>query len=366
MKKNIRNILFLSLCVGAMLTSCKKEDNTGQADPNEAVTAAPKPAAETAESPAAEKKDAMASFKDCLAAFNSKNEAAYGNCYDDSSEWGMIDFAPPMSGKGRPSPKPVWIAFPDMNSEAQLVLQNGDKTASILLTQGTNSGPHMGMPASNKKLSIFETQLMAFSESGTVRTAHFLTDHATMAHQLGMHKNERSPDSETAWADKQWITAENNDAEKANVDLVKQMAANMDNGDHDGYLARVADDISFRYTGDKNPMNGIKAYKEGFKKWADMAEHKTTLVEAWGAGDWVVAVSDNIHTLKKDLPGTKDTKGKEVKTRTIEFMQLSEGKLKTHWVFENSMAYAVQLGLMDMKKDMHKKADENAPSKKAN
>ncbi len=30
----------------------------------------------------------------------------------------------------------------------------------------------------------------------------------------------------------------------------------------------------------------------------------------------------------------------------IEFMEIKDGKLKTHWVFENTMAYAAQLGLL--------------------
>ncbi len=351
--KNIVNVLFVSLCITVLVSACKKDEKTAPAPKKAPVATKPVPPApppKVEEKPAVEKKDPLASFKACWAAYNKKDDVALGKCYDEKSEWTMVDFTPPMSGKGTEASlaavKGIWKAFPDINSEPQLVLHNGNKFASIILTQGTNSGDFMGKPATNKKISIYETQLVSYNETGAVEMAQFLTDHSVMAHQLGLHKGERAPDAETAWPEKLWITAKNDEVEKKNVAFVEQMAEKLLAGDHKAVLANIAEDIHFRYVGDKEPMKGIKAYKQGYKKWTDMAEHKGTPIEIWGAGDWVVAVKDNVHTFKKDFPGAKGTKGKEVKTRTIEFMQIAEDKIKNHWVFENSMAYAIQLGMI--------------------
>ena len=84
------------------------------------------------------------------------------------------------------------------------------------------------------------------------------------------------------------------------------------------------------------------------------------MVVALTAGDWVVAVNDVTSKLKQNMPGTKNTKGKEVNTTVLEFLQFDQGKLKTHWIFENSMAYPVQLGLIDMPMSQPKKTTKNS------
>lgn len=71
---------------------------------------------------------------------------------------------------------------------------------------------------------------------------------------------------------------------------------------------------------------------------------------AWAAGDWVFVTSEMQVEMLVDMPMAKGSKGKQVKLAQTEFFQIADGKLKTHWVFENSMQYAVQLGLVDPSK----------------
>ena len=66
----------------------------------------------------------------------------------------------------------------------------------------------------------------------------------------------------------------------------------------------------------------------------------------WSAGDWVVAESSATGTMSVNLPGAK-TKGKSYSGNYLEFYQFADGKVKQHWVFENSLAFAIQVGLVD-------------------
>ncbi len=351
--------LILSLSAMAMMVACKKDDKgETKAKTTEAAKVTDTKKTDT-DTPDIKKTsvDATEALKGCWAASNAHDAEAFGKCVDDKTEMAVVDHTPPMSAKGSADilaqMKMRWTAFSDIKAAPQLVLTNGQNIASILHVTGTNDGEMMGKPASNKAMSMFTAQMVAMRTDGKIATDHWWMDQGTGMHQLGMHENEMAPASETAWAEAIWVKAENNEAETANVAFVKGMEELVAKADVDGYMALVADDVSFRYVGHKDPANGKEAYKKGFDMWMAMADHKGTVAEIWGAGDWVVSVSDMVTTMKIDMPGTKDTKGKEVKSKVVEFYQIADGKLKAHWVFENTMNYGVQLGLMGDMKGMH-------------
>ena len=298
-----------------------------------------------------EKVDTETRFRECWAAHESRNEAKFKGCYDDAAELEIVDSAPPQIAKGADGAlalaKDSWRAFPDMRSEAQLVLVNGAQVAAILHRQGTHTGTWKGKPATGKAVSYFQGQFVSLnSEAKAVRDQHWV-DQGTVAHQLGLQTNERAPDAETPWTNKAWVVAAHTDDEKANLALTKKMGEAIKKGDHEGFFAHVADDVRFRYVADKDAMNGIAAFKKGFEDWVQMLDFEGTPVTMWAAGDWVVTVSDTTATMKTDMHGVAGTKGKKVRTKQLEFSQFADGKLKTHWIFENSAAYAAQLGLMD-------------------
>ncbi len=357
--------LILSLSAMAMMVACKKDDKgeskakTTEAPKVTDTKTGDKDVADVKKTPDAPKElmDATEALKGCWTASNAHDAAAFGKCVDDKSEMAVVDHTPPMGAKGSTEilakMKMRWTAFSDIKAAPQLVLTNGQNIASILHVTGTNDGEMMGKPASNKAMSMFTAELVEMSPEGKIAKDRWWMDQGTAMHQMGMHENEMAPASETAWAEAVWVKAENNEAETANVAFVKGMEEHVAKADVDGYMALVADDVSFRYVGHKDPANGKAEYKKGFDMWMAMAEHKGTVAEIWGAGDWVVSVSDLVTTMKTDLPGTKDTKGKEVKSKVVEFYQVADGKLKTHWVFENTMNYGVQLGLMGDMEGMH-------------
>jgi hypothetical protein len=76
-----------------------------------------------------------------------------------------------------------------------------------------------------------------------------------------------------------------------------------------------------------------------------MSDVKLDGVESWAAGDYVV--STGTFTGKNDGPmmGMKPT-GKQVTLGYLQIDRLEAGKIKESWLFYNSAAMAMQLGLM--------------------
>ncbi len=358
-------IATLVISVSAAMAACDKDDKQDESAPvTPAVTETPAIAAEPAkpeETAAAEPEtppksewtgdDTAKAFQDCWAAQNEKDVAKFTGCYGAEAEFAYVDFAPAMQAKGAEAvaglTKMWWTAFPDVTGQAQLVLANGSNFAAIVLMTQTNSGEGM-IPATNKKVIAFEAQSGSFDAEGKYAVDHHHADQATMAHQMGMKKSEMAPGSESAWPEQMVIVAKNDDKEKANVKFIESLGALVEAQDREKILAVISDDVFFRYVGDKKPATTKAEYAKGLDEYFGMVKVSNRDVKSvWGAGDWVFAVSEVTVTMVKDMPMAKGTAGKEVTVTNTEFFQVAEGKLKTHWVFENTMQYPIQLGLMD-------------------
>jgi predicted ester cyclase len=339
---------------------CKKDDKADEAEPKAAPSVTtPTTGADSAKTtPKAEPakawtgEDTAKAFQECWAGFNAKDEAVAKKCYADDAEFAYVEFVPAMAQKGADAigamQKMWWGGFPDAKGETQLLLVNGANYAAINLMTQTNTGEMMGMPASGKKTVTFEAQSGSLNEEGKVKTDYHYADQATMAHQMGMHTSERSPDSETAWPEQLTVIAANDDKEKANIKFLEDLDKTITAEGFPAMLAVVADDIQFRYVGDKNTVSGKADYEKGMKEWTTMVKMTGREVKSiWAAGDWVFVSSNSTSEMLVDMPGAEGTKGKPVTLTQTEFFKIADGKIKKHWIFENTMQYPVQLGLMD-------------------
>ncbi len=348
--------------VGAL--GCKKDESASK-DKDKAASGAktttgdmdkappvPKPEPKTMSS-----NEVMAAMAKCGEALNARDKTRLGDCYDKGSSFAMLDWmGPKMHHTGlaaiTESLSTYWTAFPNVTGKPQLILASGNKIATIMLESGKNSGSLMGMPATNKTVTTIGAGLTMLNPKGKIRTAYMLTDQTTWAHQMGRVENPTSPSTEMAW--EKTIVAVADDANKdlvaTNVGLAEAFEGATARKDMAALKAHVADDVTFRYAPMKEVTKGAEAYLAGMTRWAGMFESMTRDVkDIWGAGDWVVAHVENTARLGVDLPNPTNakTKGKEVKTNQIVFYQFKDQKVVSHWVFENSYAFAVQAGLAD-------------------
>ncbi len=277
----------------------------------------------------------------CWEAYNAKDEGLLAKCYGDSSELSLVDFAPPMRAVGTSAAlafhKSFWDSSSDLKSEAQLVLRSGQRVAAILLTSGTNDGPFLDEPPSEQSFSRLEAQLLSVDPQGTIAKTEIWLDQNTVAHQAALPAMAGAPDQESAWPEEIFQVAENSPAESANLKLVQSLRKSMQDGNTAPFMAHVAEDVSFRYQGQRELAVGREAYAKVLTSWMGMNQRVRLERDLWAAGKWVVSVNDNITPAEAGPP---EGKGQSVKSRTLEFFRFVDGKLSSHWVFENSQVYS--------------------------
>lgn len=346
--------LGVSLVFALGLTSaCKKKEKEAPAPKVTAPTPTPEPVKK-----ALTQADVLKIFDECWAAFDAKDVEKFKGCYAAEGTIRMVDSVPPMEATGHEAIAQLTGqfngAFSDMKHTVKLVVVNGKQVAAFLHAEGTNDGSFMGMPATNKKISMLVAHIAELNDDGKiVRDDHYV-DGGTMMVQLGVSPNPMAPTIEDVKAPAETIRVEakDDDAEKANLAALKALEEPMNKQDLAGMLAGYADDAVFRYVGGKEISEGKAAIEKGMKEWMSMSsEMKGTTHGAFAAGDWVVAETSTAGTLAADIPGVPvKTKGKKYDQKYLEFVRLADGKIVEHWIFPNSTKFAADVGLFDPSK----------------
>lgn len=77
-------------------------------------------------------------------------------------------------------------AFPDSRTEILHIVAEGDLVIVHSLYTGTNTGPFMGMPATNKAVRVEQTDIIRFDAAGKGVEHWAVVDQLTMMQQLGL------------------------------------------------------------------------------------------------------------------------------------------------------------------------------------
>ena len=77
-------------------------------------------------------------------------------------------------------------AFPDMRMDVEDVIASGDKAVARLRVTGTNKGGFMGMPATDKSVSVKLIDITRFGDDGLAREHWGVVDQLAMMQQLGV------------------------------------------------------------------------------------------------------------------------------------------------------------------------------------
>jgi ketosteroid isomerase-like protein len=314
------------------------------------VVEAPKP-------PPATSAERAKGYGDCWAAFNAKDWAKFAQCYAEGATSEQVDSGMPVFvGRNdivEKGAKSYAAESPDQTGELELVLVNGNNGAAVALLKGTNTGPLMTpggeMPATKKKFGLLVGQAVEFSEDGrSVAHDRFYVDGGTFMGQLGLAKMPHRKALEKGAAEKPVVIATGSDVEKANLAAAPKMLEAFNKHDLPGLVALMADDVTFSEASSPADLVGKKAveksYKSMFKAFSDV---QLQVARAWAAGDYVVSEGTLVGTNDGVMPPmiNKPT-GKHVSSRYLEIDKVASGKLKNIWIFDNGMAFAMQLGLV--------------------
>jgi ketosteroid isomerase-like protein len=287
-------------------------------------------------------------FQDCWAAFNTRDWAKFAPCYTEGASSEEVDTGMPKH-VGREA---IVAQAPDVTGEHQLLLINGEHVAALVLLRGTNSGPLLNpdgssLPPTNKKFGLLLAQAGEVEPSGPLREDRLYMDFGTFLGQLGLSPGLHRPLLEAAPA-KEVVIASGSEEEKANLAAVARSVELFNQHDVKGLLALMTDDVVFSDGAAPADFVGKKAvqksYEDLFKGFHDV---KLSVDKSWAAGKYVVSEGSLSGTNDGNMPSMKLKKtGKHVNVGFLEVDELAAGKLKSLRVFDNGMAFALQLGLL--------------------
>jgi len=81
--------------------------------------------------------------------------------------------------------KDFFAAYPDIHAKANFMISKGDTVMAYLTMTGTNSGPMMGKPGTNKQINIDGIDIIAIKDGKATERWGFFDD-MKMMQQLGM------------------------------------------------------------------------------------------------------------------------------------------------------------------------------------
>ena len=293
-------------------------------------------------------------YQACWDHFNKQAWDQFGACYGETAVSESVDQTP-ASVTGRSEivarDKAVAAGFPDRQGEVRLVLNNGDRVASIALYTGTNTGPlppgpdGKSMPATKRPIGLLLAHTADLDPTGShvVRDAAYLEE-ATMMAQLGISKAKARPAEKPSGASAVVVIARNDETERTNQAAARAMFEVLNKHDLAALGKTTADDYKFVEIAQPKDMDkkaALASTKEMLGAFPDVVITPSTM---WAAGDYVVAAGTFAGTNTGNMPsmGIRKT-GKKVSLRFFEVLRYDKGQLKEDWLFYNGAAFAAQL-----------------------
>jgi len=207
----------------------------------------------------------------------------------------------------------------------------------------------MGHPATNKKFGQMFLEIAEMTDDGRHGQDRTYVDMTTMAAQIGHLKQKTRPVMSKPAGEPKVVIATDSETEKKNVKAVTDGIEAWNKRDWKAVEGSYAKDavlsdqtIAADAKGGKNATKAVQEYAKAF------SDSKVQIVKIWGAGDYVVAEQTFTGTNDGALKGygIKKKTGKPVNVRFASVYRLEGDKVKEEWLFGNSMAIAMQLGLM--------------------
>jgi ketosteroid isomerase-like protein len=348
----IATITLLVAAVGS-IAACKKQEEERRDTPKPAESNAPNKASDApaeATAPSQGGADLVKVVEGCWSAMAAWDKEKFRACYAENPDVLSVDAVPKEMERAK---DPIVQAgqfrnaFPDFKAEVALVLVGGTKTAAVGIFNGTHGGRTLGMPPTNKPMSMYYAEVAEVDPDGRIVKARDYMDQATLLHQLGLQENDTSPASEKPWKENVRATMKGDEVEKANLAAFRTGFAALAKGDLKAAVAGYADSATYRYVPESAPRTGAKEIAEARDYFATNKDVEVTLRDAWAAGDWVVAETAVKGSLAEDIPGVKGSKGKTWQQNLLELVEFSGGKIVRHLVFANGLKFASDVGLLD-------------------
>ncbi|HEY3803297.1 MAG TPA: ester cyclase [Kofleriaceae bacterium] len=344
MKKLVLAALVLSTTSGCF-NGCNRKKEQEAIEPPPPTSLAPE--APTAAKPLTPD-ELVAHFQECWQLWNQAAWDKYKDCYAADATLDSPGTGEPTS-KGAQAivdaTKELKTGFPDMTGEPKLVLVHGRDLVAVTQLTGTHTGPFAGVTAMNQKLGLLMGEVITVDDQGHATKEATYFDAATIMGQLGGDKGHpvRAPGSTTI--PKETVIAKDDTAEQANLAVAKQELDAFNKHDAKACGAVLADDLVWSEQEEAKDWTKAELLADHAEAWKAFSDLKLTPSAMWAAGAYVVTVATFDGTNDGPMPMLAKPTKKKVSLPFLSIEKIDGGKIKTGWVFMQSMAVMQQLGI---------------------
>lgn len=223
--------------------------------------------------------------------------------------------------------------------------QKGDVMAVEWVFNGTHAGEYMGLKATEKPVGFHGASLVTTKTDGSIREQHDYFDVATIMAQVGASKPRARPIPSLP-ASAEGHAAKGAPDEEKNAELVKAFYAAMEKKSESQFTGALADTVLYEDFTQPEVSKGRADAKRFFgmftKAFPDAKQAPTTL---FGIEDFVIVEAVMTGTQKGPLGPIPPTK-KAVALRSLDVLQLKDGKIAKGWTYSNGAELMTQLGLL--------------------
>jgi len=291
-------------------------------------------------------------FEQCWAFFGDAKWDDFKSCYGPDAMYEMPGGPfPPVHGNAAilDYVKTYKATFPDLKGENQLELISGHTIVAVTLLEGTMTGamktPTGDLAATKNKIGLFTSQVIDVSDAGQATHEWEFVDFATMLGQMKANPKVRAAVDKLPMP-KQVVIAKDDDKEKANLAAAKKVMDAFNAHDAKAFGELLADDAVWSDQTAAKDQDKKQMLSTAQAFWKSFSDVKLVADKQWAAGDYVATVGTLQGTNDGDLADMHVKKtGKKVSLPYLEIEQYEGGKQKRAWLFDQSMAFAQQLGL---------------------
>jgi ketosteroid isomerase-like protein len=205
---------------------------------------------------------------------------------------------------------------------------------------GVQARDWMGVPASNKAVTIKGLTLLWTNDDGSITDVHVSFDEAVVKAQLGAGPKELAglpaPESPAAGAATQELEQERTDAESANVLDVRASLSALEKGDEAEYLATMTDDVEVNVPERAQPARGkeeARAYYKAIRK--EIGELDTSIDNAWGVKNFVIVEYFIVGEQAAAIGWVQPQRERLIKLAVVDVVEMRDGKIARVWRYDD-------------------------------
>ncbi len=364
----MRRISFGLAAVAFVLAACGGEEAAPPKTPAAPVETAPAPVAEAPKAEEPKKaQPSMAemqmmtgkSLGEAINAHDAKKLSAY---FTENAVMRMA--GAPADVTGREAIAANWQklfdTFSGFKTMSTRTWSKGDVVVVEWAWTGTHTGDMMGVKATQKPVGTMGVDVMWFAPDGMIKEQHTYMDMGTLMSQIGVSKQKARSVPSIPSTPPVMVASTGSAEETKNVEATSKMLGAFEKKSETDFVGSTADDVTWDDMTQAETMKGKAAGKKYFTEMTKaFPDAKSTTVNAWGVGDFVIAETTMSGTHKGAFFGIQPTK-KTVNLHNVDIMQFKDGKVAKGWSYGNGAELMTQLGLMPAMKDPKDAKDAKA------